>query len=189
MRTRYVLVALLTGLALVGCDGKHSTTDSHPALKNYNAQGLSFTYPTTWNAVGDPHCPVTAAAPGPPLLRVFLSNQALGPPSPCVPVPLLPRGLVVTWSQGCLPGRSPCLNGALRPPVTPTRIGGRPATEHIGHTDACDPTNPAGTTLVSAIIEAGDNTMYRMDACLRGPDLKASEAQVQAMLASAKVTG
>ena len=93
---------------------------------------------------------------------------------------LEPSGVYVTWVQWGMPAMS-----YKHFPGKPTRIGGRPARIHVGRADR-DCAHLGGQETIDAHISsrvAGDN-WTAMIACLRGPNLATSKAQVEHMLAT-----
>ncbi len=189
MRIRYGLVAAISVVVcLGGCTGKHSTTRSQPAVESYSAWGLTFDYPGAWRAV-------TFRYPGKAsdaMPFVWLSNQSLH--QPCHRT---------SDGYGCgLPLRNLELDGvlvSLRAVAVPASIApffpvgmtvGRdklPGTQTVTRPGWCHRVG-GDVTIETTFFDASSRTTYLTDACLRGPELKTTEARIQAMLASVRVT-
>ena len=93
---------------------------------------------------------------------------------------LEPSGLLVTWTRWWFPGhRLETLHG------TPTRIAKHPAKLTIGKPlEWC--AKIGGDRSVTASIALPESSWTQMDACLRRPNLAATQKQVQQLLASAR---
>jgi len=119
----------------------------------------------------------------------YLSTARLHPP--CVgtatsetcglPLKTLPAGgVLILWSaSGSLSPNAPPVPG----PGTPTTVGGRAARVQV----ASPPRAPCGSLHADASIEvtiAGSHRQdwYEVDACIRSPHIRQSEAQVLGML-------
>ncbi len=192
MRIRCGLAVVLSvALVLGGCETTHHRAiidHTAPALRTFTFRVLSFHYPAAWYSAGET-CP-DVLPPGLPYVIVYLSNEPLNTlvSRPKCPGPLPARlkagGVLVTWFVQYPMGTDPHVT--LTPPVTSRRVDGYTVTEHVGDATICHGFRT--DTTVAAMVDAGSWLAW-FNACLRGPDLKTSEAQVQAMLASVKVGG
>jgi hypothetical protein len=181
-------------LAVAGCTSAagHAPAASAPPARATAAQfdeaGLTFSYPAVWQAAkwSDD---VSAYS----WMIVALSTTSQS--DPCVssltigggkiklichqPVVALPPGRVlVTWTEQGFPN--------WREPVMTTIVGGRPASETYAMGSWCK--DLGGTQTITVVIprSLADN-WYQMDACLRGPGLAGSKAQIATMLSSVRI--
>jgi hypothetical protein len=144
---------------------------------------LTLTFPSAWQAVREPD----------PLLDRGLFAMAMGPaPIPACsnwttcgvwpPMQLPPNGLVLAiwvrsaenWSVDAEPGETVKVGDRT------ARLVKRPADQECGAI--------GGEVLLTAVVDddLGTSGSYdELDACLRGPDVRASEGVFRAMLASA----
>jgi hypothetical protein len=139
--------------------------------------GLRVTHPTAWTAVAGPG-PVAGGGLVP---RFYLTNTALkvacsAPPSgglfegcPAPVETLPPGGVLVTVSDA----------GNLNEPLPPEVTAGAPTDDWPGPCRSI-----GGERQVSSVLDG-----VIVSACLRGPNLDASEAAVRAMIASLTAAG
>jgi hypothetical protein len=156
--------------------------------KRFAAQGVSFRYPATWRAATWTDVSSFSA------LIVALSTTRQH--NPCTvtvgrgtttaqcgePVAALPPGtILVTWTESGFPD--------WHPPAPNTTVGGHPARQTRAMASWC--TALDGTQTVTVVIPLGATAgnWVQMDACLRAPDLPQHEAQLAAMLRSARIEG
>ncbi len=196
-----MLAAVLILVALVGSacfgggsaartsDSSTGATAAHSPVRwqRFADSTVAFRYPSTWKSYRWQFVTSFSNA------LVYLSTAREH--NPCVTTTtnssetirchsalaqLEPSGVFVTWTQWGMPAMS-----FKRFPGKPSRIGGRPARIHVGHADR-DCTRLGGQETITAYIAsrfAGDNWIA-MIACLRGPNLATSKAQVEHMLAT-----
>ncbi len=190
MRSRHGLAVVLSvALVLGGCKAKHSTTRTQPTLKSFSGWGLTFDYPGSWHAMTFRY----PGKAGDAMPFVWLSNQELRQPChrtsdgygcDAVAVRKLERGGVVVGWRGVLVPTS--VSPAFRDGVTFGRDA-LPGTETITRPAWCR-TVAGDATAEAAFYSSVLRTSFLVNACLRGPDLARSEAQVHAMLASVRLT-
>lgn len=190
-----VLIVLVGSACLGGGSTAHTTggsTDTAAALSSvrwqrFSDSTVSFRYPSAWRSyrwqfmtsfsnalvylsTGREHNPcVTTTTKSSETVRC---HSALAQ--------LEPAGVFVTWMQWGMPAMS-----YKHFPGKPSRIGGRPARIHVGGADR-DCTSLGGQETITAYVAsrvARDNWIA-MIACLRGPNLATSTAQVEHMLAT-----
>ncbi|MEO8625287.1 MAG: hypothetical protein ABI452_01170 [Candidatus Limnocylindrales bacterium] len=172
-------VAVLA-LALLGCGSPAPT----PTLSHFAADGISFDYPSTWNAAKY-MLPASFTS-----WIVFLSTEALQDPcdrtsetTECNRVawaePLQADGVYLTWtSRGWM-------SWVFKPTVGESiRVGNVQSTlEVISGEDWC--LTMAGKTQVRVITPSeAANNWTQMDACINGEFDGTVETQFRAMLAS-----
>jgi hypothetical protein len=157
------------------------------ATKRFSAMGLTFSYPGswrsgTWNDVSS----FTA-------LIVFLSTSRMTSPctvtrSPGVitsscgyPVRKLPAGgIVAGWFEDGFPnpGHTPKGNST---------VSGFPALQTTSKASWCVRLGGSEAITVTIWPTASAGYSYQLDACLRGPGLPRQEAEISAMLRSARI--
>ena len=168
------LAALLAlALTLASLEWDVPFGSSRP-LARYTDGDISFSYPKGWHtatASGVVGVPGSGGA-------FVLSSQGLLPGYALLAHPLVPGGVLVTWSLE--PPDPPAQAASSK--TSPTTIGGRPATlaDTQGDCSGLDADNTDQS--ITAIVEG--RWGHRMEACLRGPGLAQVKAQVQAMLRS-----
>jgi hypothetical protein len=156
--------------------------------KRFAAQGVSFRYPATWRAATWTDVSSFSA------LIVALSTTRQH--NPCTvtvgrgtttaqcgePVAALPPGtILVTWSENGFP--------SWRPPAPNTIVGGHPARQTRAMASWCAALDGTQTVTVEIPLGTTADNWVQMDACLRAPDLPQHEAQLAAMLRSARIEG
>lgn len=187
MRRCLVLVLLV----LAGCStAHHRAAKPEPvSTRLFTGAGASFSYPTTWRPTF-PTCVTPRPAGGPESL-VYLSTQPLDVPPLGIGIgcgnpirTLRPRGTFVSWWTA-RPVPAVGSSDFITPPATSLDVNGRAVKEQRDHAKEC--LRVSGTISVVAELDAGLD-VYGFDACIRGPDVAASEAKVQAMLHSVHVS-
>jgi hypothetical protein len=151
-----------------------------PGLTRFSGSGISFSYPSQWQAQYANS--VFSKAGG---VIVYLSTERLQPPclnfTQCEPLNTLPpKGVLVSWTYIGVPWY-----GLANAPGTRTRIGGLPARIIVngrGVGSTCMFVGATGSVI--AYISAGETGWMEMDACMRGPNFPRFEKQVRAMLQS-----
>jgi hypothetical protein len=97
------------------------------------------------------------------------------------PLQTLPAGaIVVSW------GNTSGLGAPLGSTVPNESIGGQPATVTIDKPGVCGNMH-SDETITALTVQAGSSGDYKIQACLRGPNLARSEQLVTAMLASVSI--
>jgi hypothetical protein len=153
---------------------------------------LTFSYPASWMPRKYEVVSSFSSA------IVYLSNQPLH--DPCTrsriaagesitcghPLTHLdPDGILVEWSRHGFPGWNLSLA-----PGTPQRIAGRPSRHAIRRPGDCAiQIDGADETIVAFISRPVTHNWYQLLACLRGPNLASSEAQVRELLATTTLRG
>ena len=179
-----VVAALAAPLAAWASGSFRSSSSSFVTFRN---DFVSFRYPAPWaTSVWKEQLPHFQP-------MVYLSTQATH--DPCAtsvsaagasvtcgfPVGKLdPGGVLVKWENKGFPGTS-----LARFPGTPTRIDGRSAKISIARPGMCRSVG-ADETMTVVIGRPLPNNWTEVAACLRGPNLAAHEAQVRALVASAR---
>lgn len=185
-----MLAAILVLIVLVGsaCLGGGATAAPSPVRwQRFADDTVAFRYPSTWRSyrwqfmtsfsnalvylsTGREHTPCVTTTTN--------SNESIQCHSALAQ--LEPAGVFVTWAQWGMPAV-----GHRHFPGKPARIGGRPARIHVGRADR-DCAHLGGQETITAYTAsrlARDNWI-EMIACLRGPSLATSTAQVEHMLAT-----
>lgn len=180
LATLAAMLAVATGCASAGSQATSTPT------KRFVAPYLSFRYPAAWRAATWTDVSSFSA------MIVALSTTRQH--NPCTvtvgrgtttetcgePVAALPPGaILVTWTERGFPD--------WHPPAPDTDVGGRPARQTRAMASWCAALD--GTQTVTVVIPFGvtaDNWV-EMNACLRAPDLPQHEAQLAAMLRSARI--
>jgi hypothetical protein len=175
--------ALLAALAVplaVWASGAFSSSSSFVTFRN---DFVSFRYPAAWGAsVWKEQTPHFQP-------MVYVSTQATHDPCrtsgstvACAwPVTkLAPGGVLVKWENKGFPGAS-----AARFPGALTQIGGRTARVSLARPGTCRSVGADETMTVSIERPLADN-WTEVSACLRGPNLRAREDQVRALLSSTR---
>ena len=165
-----------------------STQNTAPAsLKTFSDGKLSFRYPKAWRrytwqfstsfsdsivylSTGVEHNPCTTTHSD--------DSETIRCSAPIREVE--PSGVLILWTHWSIPGHHlQTLRG------TPTRIADHPAKLTIGEpAEWC--AKIGGERSVTASIALPETSWTEMDACLRGPNLSATQKQVQQLLASAR---
>ncbi len=167
------------GIGLLGGYGGPSPSGT-TILSRYEAtaEGLSFTYPASWQAVAFPEMSSFSS------LIVYLSNRPMH--GPCndgscgLPVIRLDLGgILAWWSAWGRPDRG--FDAAVGSPIT---VAGRRAKMSMQLSGTCGSVG-ADAQMTVVIDFPGDAThWYQFDACIRGPGDQTLEAQVRALLDS-----
>jgi hypothetical protein len=172
------LVGCLLVVLVAGCGG------ATPVTTHFAAAQFSFDYPAAWHSAA-PGVQGRAIRP-----VVYLSTGTAY--NPCVTttsgqscgIPdkqLEPDGVAVTWSANGVMGW-----GRASQPGASATIAGRPAKVNVQQSGAC--ADMGGDLSVTAVIAlAAESNWVEMDACLRGPDLTAAQADVARMLDSLRL--
>ena len=189
--SRRVLQSLACGLLLAavvavaaGCGASSAATGNATALASFDNAFVQFTYPSDWAASE----PVTSGA-----LHVhpmiYLSVQRTSDPcrtqgasvSCGWPVGRLrPGGVLVVWENRGYPGWT-----LASMPGTQLTIGGRPARRAVSKPGPCA-TIGGDESVQIAIARPVPANWTAVTACLRQPNLGASERELDALLASIK---
>jgi hypothetical protein len=165
-----------------------STSPARATTARFDEAGLMFSYPAVWQAatwnddVSNNSWMIVALSTteqhDPCVSSLTIGGSMVQ--SIChQPVVALPPGrMLVTWTEHGLRN--------WHEPVMTTLVGGRRASETQAMESWCK--GLGGTATITVVIprSLADN-WYEMDACLRGPGLPASEAQVAAMLRSVQI--
>jgi hypothetical protein len=178
-----LLLAAVVAVA-AGCGASSASTGTAAALESFDNDFVQFSYPSTWAASE----PTTSGA-----LHVhpmiYLSVQRTGDPcrtqgasTTCGwPVRRLrPGGVLIVWENRGSPGWT---LGSM--PGTPLTVGGRPARRSVSKPGACA-TIGADESVEIAIARPMPANWTAVTACLRQPNLAASERELEAVLASTK---
>lgn len=189
MVRRYALVvAVLVVTGAASCTGavpvrRSGTVQPPVSLRAFDGGGVSFRFPASWTAHQYVMPPSTIRS-----VFVYLSNDALH--NPCqgtgsgmtcaYPIDRLGAdGVLVTWSENGSPAWT--FKSFREAAGRRTTIGGRPAKVLIG-TSGRTCASIGADELIEVVVPNGRYNWYEMDACIRGPNLGAAEAQVTAML-------
>ncbi len=201
--------AVLTALALIACSNAPTVAPSAPRTASPpsatsgstavgtvadGASGISFIRPAAWaRGVPNAHDPITDG----PLVYLstdpLLAGCAVAPDEPPHPpdargracdwpiASLAPNGVLITWLTTRILQTLPTSGSTVDVNATSahlqvTRPGGCAA---VGADETLDVLVPIG--------QPGRVSNIAMVACLRGPSLEPGEAQVRAMLASARI--
>jgi hypothetical protein len=151
-------------------------------LAHFSDYQLSFDYPAAW-VVGQYDDTSSFSS-----LKAFLSTEPLH--DPCVRTPssiscgnpivqLAPNGILVGWWRRSWPGWTfdPGAGEAVH-------VAGEPATLEVTQSGETGDMVCDRYMVVKIPDQPANSNWTEMDACLRGPDLAASQAQIEAMLRS-----
>jgi hypothetical protein len=190
MRTRSPLwlpLAVLLSALAAGCgSATTATTDAPAKLSDFRNGFVTLKYPTAW-AAAEPR--VTGTLHVHPIL--YLSGQPTGNPCRTAgavtscgwPISRLRRGgVLIVWENRGYPGWR-----LASMPGTAVRVGGRPARRLVTRPGICRAVG-ADETIEVAIARPLRDNWTAVTACLRAPDLAASEQELEAVLASTRFT-
>jgi hypothetical protein len=189
-----VAVVVIAGGA-AGAAVALSGSGARLASASFPGYGIAFRYPAAWKRVGwcwtgtvaSPMALLTTARRAPACEQggLVTPNSPFPPPQQ-----LGSDGVTVAWLYSDRP--------SSKPPLTNSRVGGRPASVRLGWRTVANGASGArcgkpGTRerrLVAAIPHWLTSTgVMRADAVICGPDYAAGEAAVERMLASVRFTG
>jgi hypothetical protein len=169
---------LLTAVVVTSCTASRSVfLPALPApLLSFHGGGISFRYPATWMANRYNYVSSFTTA------IVYLSNDPLHPPchggSCGAPISQLdPDGVLLTWTENGSPSWT-----CQQAKGTAISVGGHRATIQIDHPGTCG--RIGGDESISIVVENPSlpDNWWRIDACIRGPDMATAEEQLQSML-------
>jgi hypothetical protein len=184
--TPYLLLAVLflgTGLGIgLGL----AEAPAGGSLIRYTSAGLKFSYPSSWH-----ERPFRVSSSFADFL-MFLSNQTMH--NPCRTLgthsgticrsPILKldaNGVLVQWVLGGMPGFR-----LAKQPGQHQVIGGLPSRVDTTFPGACS--NIGADETIEVVASRGRDNFYGLTACIRGPNLRYSTAQVMALLRSTTFT-
>lgn len=174
---RVVVVVVLILAAVAYIVGMNR---SQVPLRTFSSGGVSFSFPGSWTPYRYEWPPSTLRS-----VFAYLSNEALH--DPCQPIGssttcgqpidrLGPGGVLVTWTENGNPGWH-----FKQAAGKPTTVGYRSAKLRVVQSrTACGSID--ADELIDVVIPNGRYNWWEMAACIRGPDIPTTEAQVRAML-------
>lgn len=181
--SRVFLLVLATAV-VAACGASLASTGKTTQLADFRSPFVEFTHPPTWSA-SEP--PTSGSLHFHPL--IYLSAQPTRDPCRTQggtvacgwPVQRLkPGGVLVVWENRGYPGWTLASAAGTR-----LRIGDRPARRAVSRPGACKSIG-ADETVEIAIARPLPSNWTAVTACLRSPNLAASEQQLDALLASIK---
>lgn len=179
--TPYLLLGVLILGTGLGIGLGLSESPSGVSLTQYTSASLQFSYPSSW------HSRSYVVRSSFAVFLVFLSDQTMHKPCRTLgdseticgePIRKLgANGILVDWLSGGEPG--------FRLSTAPGRrqvIGGLPSKVDTAFPGDC--ANIGADETINAVASRGHDNYYGLIACIRGPNLRYSSAQVMALLRS-----
>ena len=178
------LLLAAVAAAVAGCGASAASTGKAAQLASFRNAFVEFTYPSTW-AASEP------AAGGALHVQpmVYLSVQRTSDPCRTQgatvacgwPIRhLRPGGVLIEWENRGYPGWT-----LASMPGTALSIDGRPARRVVSRPGICG-TIGADESVQIAVARPLPDNWTAVTACLRGPNIEASEDKLAALLASAR---
>jgi hypothetical protein len=200
LRTVLIWVIAILAIVAVGVGteaglgpGSPSALHAQSCLLNhreFHAQGLTFDYPSCFI----PHTYTDVSSFTASIVE--LSNEATHPPCRRLEVSgvvgdvcswpmarLGPGGVLIDWIDFGFPSWSIRQDRGTR-----LIVDGRPASEQISTPGACGDLGADETVLVDIANSANASGGYRMQACLRGPDLMTQSVAITRMVESVRIS-